>query len=697
MRALLSTLAACAVLSAQPAIRGFSNEDAKAQRVRESKARAIPEPARLRVYMERMSAEPHIAGSPQSKAVADYAAGLMKEWGLEVRIEEGEALLPYPTRRALEMVSPVSHKAKLVEPVVSADPDSADAAQPPVYNAYSASGNATAEVVYVNYGIPEDYKELAKQGISVKGKIALARYGRSWRGTKAKVAQENGAVACLIYSDPRDDGFFQGDVFPKGAFRPPDGVQRGSVMDMPLYVGDPLTPGWASEKGGRKLGMAEAESLMRIPVLPVSYADAQPLLSNLAGPVAPEAWRGALPITYHIGPGPATARIEVDFDWTSKPFYNVIATIPGSSTPDEWVIYGNHHDAWVNGASDPVSGASALLETARTLAEMYRGGWRPKRTIKLALWDAEEFGLIGSTEWVEKHKADLSSKAVLYLNSDSTGTGTLNAGGSPSLQVFFSEVLRDINDPKKNESLLRAARARRAQGEEASNDKSFRLGPLGAGSDYVAFLHHAGIASINAGFSGGDSGGVYHSIYDSFYWYTKFSDKDFAYGAALARVMTTTLMRMSDAPLLPFEFLSLASAIESYTGDLIKNKETAARVSLGRLNESVQQLRAAAASFEKASAKASKSNDAQRARVNQALIASERAWLKESGLPGRSFYKHQLVAPGLYTGYSAKTLPGVREAADLGRWDEANAQVEVLAKTIRTVTAKIEEAARGFE
>lgn len=696
MKVCVLFLSACIIVTGQTAIRGFSADQAKAEREREAKAHAIPEPNRVRTYAQRMSSEPHIAGSPQSKAVAEYAAGLLKEWGLDVQIEEAEALLPYPTHRSLEMVSPVVFKAKLKEPAIPQDHDSADKNQVPTYNAYSATGNVTAPVVYVNYGIPEDYKQLEKIGISVKGKIALARYGRSWRGTKAKVAQENGAVGCLIYSDPRDDGFFQGDAYPKGALRPADGVQRGSVMDMPLYVGDPLTPGWASEKGGRKLARTEARSLMAIPVMPISYADAQPLLAHLSGPVAPESWRGALPLTYHIGPGPATARLDVDFDWTSKPFFNVIATIPGTTAADEWVIYGNHHDAWVNGASDPVSGAAALLETARTLAELYKTGWRPKRTIKLALWDAEEFGLIGSTEWVEKHDAELSRKAVMYLNSDSTGAGVLAAGGSPTLQVFFTEILRDLKDPKTSESLLTAARARRGpvdQGE--SKDAGFRLGPLGAGSDYVAFLHHAGIASINAGFSSNDPAGVYHSIYDSFEWYTKFSDRDFSYGAALARVMATVLMRMADAPLLPFEFRSLVSAIEGYTGDLAKNKEAAAKVNLSAVATELERLRSAAAAFEKAAVRPV--DDAVRTRVNQALIATERAWLLESGLPGRPFYKHQLVAPGVYTGYSAMTLPGVREAVEAGRWDEANAQVKVLAETIRAVAAKVDEAARAFE
>ena len=431
MKTALLLFSAAALASAQADIRGFSASEAESERAREAKALAVPDAQKLRTYMERMSAEPHIAGSPQSKAVADYVAGLLREWGLEVKIEEFEALLPYPKSHSLEMTGPVKFTAKLSEPKISEDRDSGDKGQVITYNAYAADGDVSGQVVYVNYGVPEDYERLKKLGIDMKGKIALARYGKSWRGTKAKVAQENGAVGCLIYSDPRDDGYFQGDVYPKGAFRPPDGAQRGSVMDMPLYTGDPLSPGWASEKGARRLPLSEAKTLMKIPVLPISYADAEPMLSNLDGPVAPESWRGALPITYHVGPGPATAHMKVQSDWATRPVYNVIATIPGSSSPDEWVLYGNHHDAWVNGAHDPASGAIAVLETARSLAELRKTGWQPKRTIKLALWDAEEFGLVGSTEWVEKHEAELKDKLVLYLNSDTNGKGDFNAGGSP--------------------------------------------------------------------------------------------------------------------------------------------------------------------------------------------------------------------------------------------------------------------------
>ncbi|MBX9603691.1 MAG: M28 family metallopeptidase [Bryobacteraceae bacterium] len=688
---LLSVL--CAPATAQAPIRGYTAGQAAKLREWEGKLNSLPEPDRIRAYMRRMSAEPHHAGSPGSKAVAEYAAGLMKEWGLDARIESFEALLPYPTQRSLEMIAPVKFTAKLREPALGADPDSGDANQLPTYNAYSASGDVTGEVVYVNYGIPADYEWLKKQGIDVKGKIVLARYGGSWRGVKPKVAAENGAIACLIYSDPRDDGYFQGDVYPKGAFRPEDGVQRGSVMDMAVYSGDPLSPGWASEPGSKRLKREESKTLMKIPVIPISYGDARPLLEHLNGPVAPEAWRGALPLTYHAGPGPAKARLKVDFDWTTKPVHNVIARIPGSEFPGEWVIYGNHHDAWVNGASDPVSGASALLETARALGELWKQGWRPKRTIILALWDAEEFGLVGSTEWVEKHRQELVDKAVFYLNSDSNGRGWMGAQGSHSLEVFMNELLRDLKDPASGKSLLEAAQSR--PGPRAAG-KDFRLGPLGAGSDYVAFIHHAGIASVNAGFGGQDAGGVYHSIYDSLAWYTRFADQDFAYGKALSQFAGTMLLRLADAPVLPFEFASVARAVRGYVEDLSK-LSGGGELDFRAVSEQLARLEKASAEYEMALAGAvARSGAAAKpklAELNRTLYRSERALLLEGGLPGREWFRHQLTAPGLYTGYGAKTLPGVREAAEAARWEEARQQTARVAAALSGFSAQVEQAA----
>jgi N-acetylated-alpha-linked acidic dipeptidase len=691
------TLSTSLALAQQP-IRGFSQDLAKTESELEDRARALPDAKRIRTYMERMSREPHHAGSPASKAVAEYALGLFKEWGLEAHIEQFEALLPYPTHRSLEMTSPVHYKAKLHEPAVPEDKDSNDKNQLPTYNAYSAAGDVTAPLVYVNYGIPADYDELKKLGIDVKGKIVIARYGKSWRGTKPKVAYEHGAVGCLIYSDPREDGYFVGDIYPKGPFRPPQGVQRGSVMDMPVYVGDPLSPGWASEKGSKRLTLEQSTTLMKIPVLPISYEDAKPLLANLGGPVAPEGWRGALPLTYHVGPGAATVHLKLDFDFSTRPVYDVIATIPGSTQPDEWIMYGNHHDAWVNGAQDPLSGATALMETARSLAELRKLGWKPKRTVKFGLWDAEEFGLIGSTEWVEKHDKELSEKMVVYFNSDTNGRGALGVGGSPALHGFMNEVLRDVRDPVTNESLLKTSREKLASGQGSTGGGAapeFKLGPLGAGSDYVAFYHHLGIASMNLGFGGIDQGGIYHSVYDSFHWYTSFSDGDFSYGRTLSQVMATSIMRLADAPVLPFEFNTFVKTVSSYVDEL-KAMRDSSKVDLRDIAIELERLKASSARYEEQLKRGRWVSAPDKAldEVNQVLYRSERALIQERGLPGREWYKNQIAAPGMYTGYGAKTLAGIREAMEMGRWDEANREAKSVLASLRSLQARVAEATR---
>ncbi|MEZ5351440.1 MAG: M28 family peptidase [Bryobacteraceae bacterium] len=687
MKTVFALVAAAPMLlsAADPApIRGFLTERLEAQRTLEAKARAIPDPVRARQYMRRMAAEPHHAGSRGSKAVADYAAGLFRDWGLETRIEEFEALLPYPTTRRLEMTAPVRYRAHLVEPAMREDPDSRDADQLPTYNAYSASGDVTAPLVYVNYGVPADYEQLKKLGIDVKGKIVLARYGGSWRGTKAKVAQEHGAIGCLIYSDPREDGFFQGNVFPSGPFRPMESAQRGSVMDMPVYVGDPLSPGWASEKGARKLPREQASTIMRIPVLPISAEEALPLLRQIGGPVAPEAWRGALPATYHVGPGPAEVHLAVDFDWSTRPIYNVIATIPGRELPNEWVIYGNHHDAWVNGAADPVSGAIALMETARTAAELVRGGWRPRRTLMFALWDAEEFGLIGSTEWVEKHLPELRGKVVAYINSDMNTAGTLSAGGSHVLETFFRDVARDCVDPKSGKTLLEVAEA----SDGGAKPSPFRLGSPGAGSDYVAFVHHAGIPVLNIGFRKPGAQGTYHSIYDSVAWFEKTMDGDYQYSKALAQVMATTVLRLSETDLYPLEFSGLDRTVTEAAAAL-----QAKKVNVAAVTASLARLRAAAVRYEQAygSRLQGGAGDAIAA-ANEVLRTAEQALLRETGLPGREWYRHQIYAPGLYTGYSARVLPGAAEAEIAGRTEEANEQASIAAEAIDRFTALVERA-----
>ncbi len=706
MRLLGAFVALALPIFSQPAppqpIRGFPPEDWKAQHEREDRAKAIPESERLRIYMEHIAAAPHPAGSPGAKTVSDYLAAQIKDWGLDVRTEDFEALMPYPTTRLLEMTSPVKFHAELKEPAIPEDPDTSQPGQLPTYNAYSASGDVTAPLVYVNYGLPEDYAELKREGVDVRGKLVIARYGRSWRGVKAKLAQENGAVACLIYSDPREDGYFQGNVYPKGPMRPDLGVQRGSVLDMALYPGDPLSPGWSSEPGARRLPLADAKSLLKIPVLPISYGDAIPLLDQLGGPVAPESWRGALPLTYHLGPGRAIVHLKLDFDWSSRPLHNVIVTIPGTVYKDQWVLYGNHHDAWVNGASDPASGAAVLLETARTLALLQKQGWRPKRTIVLALWDGEEFGLMGSTEWAEKHLAELQKNAAVYINSDNTGRGPLVQGGSPSLTAFLEEVLRDTNEPAGPRSLLDASlalsTARRGGRGGQDNVTELRLSPLGSGSDYVPFLDHAGIASLNLGFAGGD-GGVYHSIYDTMTWFNRFSDSDLSYGRTLAQVMTTSLLRLADAPVLPFQFTGLSRAVHGYADDIQRQApKLPAALDLRAIQYQLTRLDAASKAYEDQFAISMKRTPPlpvdRLAKVNEILQKAEASLLLPDGLPGREWYENQIYAPGLYTGYEAKTLPGVREAVEARRVDEANQQARRVARVLRSLSNQIDEATR---
>ena len=697
--------------AANDAIRGFDPASQSTEVKWEEQARAIPDATRVRNFIEKLSSRAHLAGTPASKQTAEYLLAQLREFGLDAHIEQFEALLPTPRSRSLELVEPEHFTAKLEEPPVPGDKTSSDPGRVPTYNAYSGDGEITAPVVYVNYGVPADYDELTKHNIDVRGKIVIARYGGSWRGIKPKVAHEHGAVGCLIYSDPREDGYFQGDVFPKGPYRPHDGAQRGSVMDMVLYPGDPLSPGWASETGSKRLALSEAKTLMKIPVIPISYADAQPFLAHMEGPVAPESWRGALPITYHLGPGPAKARLKVSMDNATRPLYDVIATIPGSEHPDEWVLLGNHHDAWVHGASDPLSGAAPVMETARTLAEMSRKGWKPKRTVKIAFWDGEEFGLVGSTEWMEKHADELNRKLVAYINSDSNGKGRLGVGGSHSLEEFVQEIARDINDPQSNKPLLTevldhaskpvhsaAKTGPQAPGalENASKPNEFHISPLGSGSDYTPFLQHLGIATLDVRFGGEGGGGVYHSIYDDFYWYSHFSDTTFVYGRTLAQVMSTAVMRLSDAPLLPFEFTRFTATVNQYLDEIQKLPTDKKPVDLAGVRSAVGHLEQTAKTFDAdyggAASKLASAPAAKLDQMNQLLFHSERDLTLDPGLPGRPWFRHRIYAPGMYTGYAVKTLPGIREAVEAGRTDEAQSQAGQLSEVLRTLDAHLEQA-----
>jgi N-acetylated-alpha-linked acidic dipeptidase len=683
-------------------VRGFLLSDVQQESDAEGKARAIPEGARMAKYMDYIAGEPHQAGSPRSKAVAEYIAGLLKEWGLDIQIESFDVLLPYPTVRNVEVLGPKKYVAKLKEPVVPEDPNSGDKNQLPTYNAYSASGDVTGDVVYANFGLPDDYDYLAKHGIEVKGKIVITRYGKSWRGIKPKLAAAHGAIACLIYSDPHEDGYFEGDIFPTGPMRPWQGVQRGSVMDMPLYSGDPLTPGWAAVPGAKRLSRDEAQVIMKIPVLPLSYGDAQAILEQLTGPLAPESWRGTLPFTYHLGPGAAKLHVKTDFDWTLKPIYDVIATIRGSVSPNEWVMVGNHHDAWVNGADDPVSGTVALLETARALATMNKQGWQPKRTLKIAFWDSEEFGLIGSTEWVEKHQDELRRQGVAYLNSDSNGRGWLHVSGSHTLEAFVDEVAHSVTQPGANQSLAQAKLTHKQpentppEEEPEKKQKTFTIGALGAGSDYVAFLDFAGVASMSEGFGGMDRSGIYHSVYDSIYWYNHFSDGMHIYGQALSQYTTTALMRLADADILPFEFGHFAQTVTGYLTEIEKQAAGKGQpLTFPDVHKQLQALAENSAKYNSALQTAvSKStlDGSGLAGLNTTLMRTERVLTRPEGLPHRIWYKHQIYAPGFYTGYGVKTLPGIREAVDAKEWQLATEEADKVADCLRQMNALVEKA-----
>src|SRR5690349_18707063 len=725
-------------------LRGFTAESAKAERDWEAKFRAIPSPDSLRAYMRRLSARPHHVGSPYDKDNAEWILAKFKSFGLDAHIENFDVLFPTPQERLVELVAPTTFKAKLQEPPVPGDPTSSQQAeQLPTYNAYSVDGDVTAPLVYVNYGVPADYERLERMGISVKGAIVIARYLGSWRGIKPKVAAEHGAVGCLIYSDPRDDGYVQGETYPRGPWRPRDGVQRGSVMEMEVYPGDPLTPGVGATKDARRLPIAEAKTLTKIPVLPISYADAQPLLAALGGPVAPGEWRGGLGITYHVGPGPARVHLRVKFDWSLKTLRDVIARIPGSAAPDEWIIRGNHHDAWVNGAEDPISGQAPLLEEARALGELVRQGWKPQRTIIYAAWDGEEPALLGSTEWVEAHADELSTKAVAYLNTDTNGRGYLDMAGSHSLQRFINDVARDIDDPETHLSVWKRAQLRAIadapttdRKREIRGEPDLRIGALGSGSDYTPFLQHLGISALNLGYGGEDGGGIYHSIYDDFSWYTRFDDTSFVYGRALAQTVGTAVLRLADADVLPYEFTGAAATVGRYVKEVEKlvqdeqdstternreldeglftatadprersfappHQDAPPHLDFAPLENALDALTRAADRYEKAFTRAQSGATAfaqpGAAGINATLITTERALTIADGLPRRGWFRHAIYAPGFYTGYGVKTLPGVREAIEQRNWKEADAQISAAAGAINAEADVLERAAAQME
>ncbi|MGB8457681.1 MAG: transferrin receptor-like dimerization domain-containing protein [Candidatus Acidiferrum sp.] len=737
----LAPIGAHVVADEQP-LAGYSVESSHAEKQWEEKMRAIPDLDNIRDYMKRLSARPHHVGSPYDKDNAEWILAKYKEFGLDAHIETFDVLFPTPKERLVELVAGgPKFTAKLQEPVVKVDPTSDQTAeQLPTYNAYSIDGDVTAPLVYVNFGVPADYDELERMGVSVKGAIVIARYYGSWRGIKPKVAAEHGAIGCLIFSDPHEDGYYQGDVFPEGPYRPKDGVQRGSVADMPLYSGDPLTPGVGATKDAKRLDLKDAETITKIPVLPISYADAEPLLASLKGPMSPAAWRGGLGISYHIGPGPGKVHLVVKSNWMPlKPIYDIIAKIPGSVYPDEWVIRGNHHDGWVNGAEDPLSGQSAMLEEARALGALVKEGWKPKRTIIYCSWDGEEPGLLGSTEWVETHAEELEKHAVAYINSDGNGRGYLMLAGSHTLEKFMNGIARDIQDPEtkltawKRDEMRALERAPEDKKQEVRQRPDLHLSALGSGSDYTPFLQHVGIASLDIGFGGEDGGGIYHSIYDDFYWYTHFSDTTFVYGRALSQAGGTAMMRLADADLLPFDFGDFAETMQTYVHELKdlskkmqdevrernreidegvftatadpkktyvppKKEEVPPYQDFAPLENAVDAVTRSAAEYHKALQHAEANGGAALAsasldEVNRLLIESERKLVTPEGLPNRKWYKHQLYAPGFYTGYAAKSMPYVREAIEQKQWKQADEGVLVVAHCLQDEATLIADAA----
>ena len=725
---------------------GFTPAGAVAQAALEQRFDGQLNAAEIGTWLKHLSAEPNNVGTPHDKANAEFVRDLFKSWGWQADIETFYVLYPTPKRVALELIAPKNFTAALHEPPIAGDATSTRTDGLPPYNAYGADGDVVGDLVYVNYGMDDDYKELARRGVDVKGKIAIVRYGGGWRGLKPKLAYQHGAIGCLIYSDPKDDGYGMGDTYPLGGWRPADAVQRGSVADMPIYAGDPLTPGVGATKTAKRLSLAEAPTVLKIPVLPISYADARQLLESMTGPVAPEKWRGALPLTYHIGPGPARVHLSIASDWGLKPVYDVIARIPGSEHPDEWVIRGNHRDGWVAGAWDPLSGHVAMLAEAKAIGALLKSGWKPKRTLIYASWDGEEPGLLGSTEWVETHAAELQRKAVLYLNSDTNTRGFLHIEGSHSLQRFMNEVAADVKDPETRATAQERMRAKmmvtgfengatdeqKEMAKRAAERPDVPVAAMGSGSDYSPFIQHLGIASLDVYYEGeADQDGVYHSLYDSYDHYVRFGDPGFVYGVAEAQTAGRAVLRMANVELLPLQFEGFATTIDDYRQELQKlmddrrkhaqdlarlidqnaftlssdptrpvlapeRESEVPKIDLSPIDTVLTRLKKSASDYDAAYARSVQSETplsvATRKSLNTLLQGMEQALTSERGLPGRSWYRHLIYAPGLLTGYGVKTLPGVREAIEAQRWDEASEYVALTAQALATYCDRLDQA-----
>jgi N-acetylated-alpha-linked acidic dipeptidase len=705
---LAAVLATAQNAPSPPRLRGFSAAASSAELVREREFQAMPDAKLAEADFDVMTAEPHHTGSPYEIKLADYVADRFKTFGFDVSRDEYGVLLPWPGERRLDIVGPDEMRLQVEEEKIRGDQWADMPGILPAYNAYSPAGDVTGEIVYVNFGIPSDYETLEKLGIDVKGKIVLARYGGSWRGIKPKVAAEHGAIACLIYSDPHEDGYFQGDVYPDGPFRGWGMIQRGSVMDMPRYPGDPSTPGRPSKPGVERLPMDQIKTLSPIPVQPLSYRDGVELLKRLKGPVAPEAWRGALPITYHVGPGPARVHVKLQMEYAQRRLINVVARIAGRELPDEWVIVGSHRDAWTFGASDSVSGHVSMMSVARGFGEMMKGGWRPRRTLVFVSWDGEEQGLLGSTEWVEDYANDLRAKTAVYVNRDA-GAGGLNfsSSGVHSLTPFVHELAQSIRPAGESRTLydgwLAKAReqAPKQEGQPPPIEtiKTPPVGALGSGSDYTAFLDHVGITSLDMGLNGSGGDGTYHSTYDNPTWFKKYIDPGFKYSVLAAQVTGVALLRLADAELLPFDDEAYGKQIVEYVDEIEKQATKASAAGAKKID--FDGLRDAADAFAKAGAKLRQKGDdllgtsQAQARletirdIDRRLMMAERDLIEPAGLPDRPWYRHVIYAPGLYTGYGVKTIPGVREAVDAGNYDRAADQAKIVIRALRRAAATL--------
>ena len=737
--AAVSALAAASASRAAPML-GFTPEHATAERATEASFDAGLSAQAIRERLKQMASAPNQVGSPHDKENAEFTLAQFKAWGWDAHIETFSVLYPTPKTELLQLTGPTPFTATLTEPPIPGDEATYNQAGGlPAYVAYGGDGDVTAPLIYVNYGMPADYAALQRMGLDVKGKIVIARYGVGWRGLKPKLAYEHGAVGCIIYSDPADDGYGPGDPYPKGAYRPEAGVQRGSVQDIPVESGDPLTPGIGAVEGAPRIPLSEAKTILKIPTIPISYGDAVHFLSALTGPVGPKGWRGALPITYHVGGG-AQAHLVVQSNWDQKPLYDVIAIMPGAKTPDEWVIRGNHRDGWVFGAEDPLSGQTALMEEAKSLGALAKTGWRPARTLIYASWDGEEPGLLGSTEWAETHAKDLQAKAVLYVNTDGNNRGFLEVGASYSLTGLVNDVAADVTDPETGASVRDRATAhlqvaalatdatpeQKAKAKRIADSGDLPMEDLGSGSDYTPFVQHLGVASINLGYNGeGQSGGVYHSAYDTFDHYERFGDPGFVYGVLLAKTTGRLVLRAADADLLPLRFTPLAATVAIEVDELKKlltterenavivnrllaqkafalaadptlpsgppdRVDTVPALDFTPLETALTRLKASAAAYDAAAATSAGTGGA--AKADLILQSVEQALTDSRGLPGRPWYRHLIYAPGMLTGYGAKTLPGVREAIEGRRWAEATDYIARTAAALNAASAKLDEA-----